>query len=87
MNVPLYRVDARVLNEIVKGRCFPQSHMRGSVITEPSLEDYALSQNESKVAKECEELPEVLDYIQNKNLQAVPLGISRKCGFAVRTSA
>jgi hypothetical protein len=36
------------------------------------LEDYALSAEESRVAKECEELPAVLKYIEAHKLETVP---------------
>ena len=37
----------------------------------PSLEDYGLSPEESRQAKEVEELPFVLNYIEKNNLEAV----------------
>jgi hypothetical protein len=69
---PLYKVTERELEEVAEGRKTPQSLMRGSPITDPSLEDYALSMSESKVAKEVEELPRVLNYIEHHSLEQQP---------------
>lgn len=71
---PLYAVEPDVLEAVQEGKLIPRRHLRGSPVTEPSLEDYALSEAESKVAKECEELPEVLEYIKSHNLEAIALG-------------
>lgn len=61
---PLYSVEPKILEAAQEGKLIPRRFLRGSPITEPSLEDYALSEAESRVAKECEELPVVLDYIK-----------------------
>jgi hypothetical protein len=66
--VPLYRVSSKDFAAVAEGRCIPKRFMRGSPLTDPSLEDYALTAEESKVAKETEELPFVLEYIESQNL-------------------
>jgi hypothetical protein len=71
--VPLYRVRPRVLEDIRLGRRVPRQYMQGSPLTEPSLEDFALSHKESAKAAECEELSEVLHYIRHHHLQAIDL--------------
>jgi hypothetical protein len=76
--VPLYPVESSVLEAVRGGRLIPRACLCGSPITEPSLEDYALSPAESHVAKECEELPAVEQYIKANGLEA--LALRRKRG-------
>ncbi len=57
---PLYRVEHRVLRQVLDGDLIPRAYLQGSLLTEPSLEDYALSEAECAVAQEVEELPAVL---------------------------
>ena len=65
MPPPLYRIGWRTLEEIREGRLVPYKHFTGSLLTEPSLEDYALSPDESAHSKEAFELPMVLEYMKN----------------------
>lgn len=53
------------------GRMVPASCLKGSPLTEPSLEDFALSPEESRQSKESEELPGVLEYIAKNNLDKI----------------
>jgi len=69
--VPLYRVERAVLKAIQDGRQIPRAYLRGSLLPEPSLEDYANSQAEHGQAKETEELPYVLAYIEHHKLGAL----------------
>ena len=69
--VPLYKVDEAVLKSVVHGKRIPRSCMTGSPLTTPSLEDYALSPDESRVANESEEFPAILEYIRRRNLEAL----------------
>jgi len=62
--VPLYHVDYRVLEEVRDGIRIPRDLLKGPLLTEPSLEDFALAYQESAVAKEVEELPDVLSYMR-----------------------
>jgi phosphotransferase system HPr (HPr) family protein len=66
---PLYRVEESILDQIRDGFRVPRLFLRGSPITEPSLEDYALSKQESAKSKEWEELPNVLEYIRKHELE------------------
>lgn len=71
--VPLYEVSSKVLTEIRDGKRVPRTALRGCLLTNPSLEDFGLSEEESAVAKETDELPAVLNYIRTYQLDsAVP---------------
>lgn len=70
IGVPLYPVSPKQMDNILEGRAFPRQHLDGCLLTEPSLEDFALSKEESRAAKEVEELPAVLHYIEEHNLQS-----------------
>lgn len=67
--LPLFRVSDRTLREIGQGKCVPRRYVDGCLSTNPSLEDYALSHEESGVAREVEELPVVLSYIEQNGLE------------------
>jgi hypothetical protein len=69
--VPLYHTKPSVLEKVRLGELVPRAFIEGTPLTNPSLEDYALSPRESRHAKECEELPAVLDYIKHHDLQSV----------------
>lgn len=69
IGVPLYPVTPKQMNDILECRAIPWQYLRGSLLTTPSLEDFALSNEESRIAKEVEELPDVLRYIDDNNLQ------------------
>lgn len=66
--VPLYHIERTVLEEIRSGRKIPRAYLLGSLLTNPSLEDYANNQAEHGQAKETEELPFVLAYIEHHKL-------------------
>ena len=66
--VPLYRVQQRVLERICAGKRVPRFEVKGCLLTEPSLEDYALGENESGKAQETEELGLVLRYFEYHQL-------------------
>ncbi len=76
--VPLYRVTANVLESVREGRSIPRQHLQGCLITNPALEDYGLSSRESRCARECTELPAVLDYITNQKLEPIARQLSTK---------
>lgn len=71
--VPLYRVSGDMLTRVREGKAVPHSCILGPSLTDPSLEDFALRPDESVQAKECEELPAVLDYIRANQLDAAAL--------------
>jgi hypothetical protein len=66
--VPLYRVDPKTLERVRTGRLVPRDCIKGSLLTEPSLEDFGLSPEESVKSAESEELPAVLAYIKELKL-------------------
>lgn len=72
--VPLFLITEAEMDQVLEGRMIPMHLMRGALITNPSLEDYALSSKESGVARETEELPDVLQYIQDHGLQSLLFG-------------
>ena len=48
------------------------------MLTEPSLEDFGLSREESRIAKEVEELPEVLEFIKFHDLEPLAKSLRNK---------
>ncbi len=66
--VPLHRVQRRVLERIHAGRKVPHFELRGCLLTEPSLEDFALSEDESRQAQETDELASVSAYVERHRL-------------------
>lgn len=70
--VPLFVISSSEIQDVIDGKVIPAKYInRGGLLTNPSLEDYALDKNESVVAKEVDELPAVLKYIQDHNLQGL----------------
>jgi len=67
--VPLFEISEKEMRELLDGRLVPTHLFRGALLTEPSLEDFALTSQESAAAKETEEIPEVLKYIEEYQLQ------------------
>jgi hypothetical protein len=67
--IPMYQVDKKILREIESGRAVPIQYY-GRVTTDPSLEDYTYSPEESAVSKESDELPTVFRYIKAYRLDS-----------------
>lgn len=67
--VPLFVISEKEMRGVLDGKLIPANLFRGSMLTNPSLEDFALTKDESVVAKEVEEIPVVLSYIEKHNLQ------------------
>lgn len=67
--VPLFVISEKEMSLLLAGKLIPHSLFRGPLVTNPSLEDYALTKQESVVAKETEEIPEVMQYIDEYQLQ------------------
>lgn len=67
--IPLFETSENDIEEVLAGRKAPGGLMRGAPVTNPSLEDYALSSKESAVAKETQELDDVLGYIEAHGLK------------------
>lgn len=67
--VPLFVITEKEMRGVLDGRLIPANLFRGALLTNPSLEYFALTKEESGVAKEVEEIPAVLEYITENNLQ------------------
>lgn len=67
--MPLYTTKLADIENIRGSKQIPRSCLGGCLISTPSLEDFALSPDESVIAKEIDELPEVLKYIEEHNLE------------------
>lgn len=67
--VPLFVITEKEMRGVLDGKRVPANLFRGALLTNPSLEDFALTKAESAVAKEVEEIPSVLQYIEEYNLQ------------------
>jgi hypothetical protein len=66
--VPIHEVDPEVIEAITLGRRVPREASGTPRITEPSLEDYCLSREESLKARELEELIAVRAYAHQAGL-------------------
>ncbi len=81
---PLYRVRQDTLRKIVAGLLVPTlGFSEGVRLRAVSLEDFSLSSDESAVSKESDELPRVLKYIEDYDLDGVTsryesLGIAQR---------
>jgi len=58
--VPLFQVTQREIDLIYSGGIIPKSLMRGALCTDPSLDDYCMSFERNRQAREVEELEEVI---------------------------
>lgn len=67
--VPLFVISEKEMRGVLDGKLVPANLFHGTLLTNPSLEDFALTTEESGVAKEVEEIPAVLSYIEEHNLQ------------------
>jgi len=66
--IPLFQVTDAQMEDLLEGRLIPGKFLRGCLLTEPSLEDFATSQQENCKARETDELPLVLKYIADNDL-------------------
>jgi hypothetical protein len=60
--VPLYTVTPKEIEAWYAGEVVPRALMRGALCTSPSLEDYCMSMQENRQAKEIEELEAVMRF-------------------------
>ena len=67
--IPMHLIEADAVPSLCARKLIPC--VRGSPVTNPSLEDFVLSPSESMQSKESEELPYVFDYIAAHNLEKV----------------
>lgn len=58
--VPLFQVTQGEMDLLYSGGIIPKSLMRGALCTDPSLEDYCMSFERNRQAREVEELDEVV---------------------------
>jgi hypothetical protein len=65
--IPLLVVKPEILEQILEGKMIPRDFLHSGLVSNPSLEDFALSAD-SPIAKEVAELPYVLEYIEEHNL-------------------
>jgi hypothetical protein len=70
--IPLHRVTPSLLTKIEEGKLIPTKVLGRCALTEPAFEDYAMSVVENSKAKETEELPVVIEYINGFRLDDVP---------------
>jgi hypothetical protein len=66
--IPIFQVSHHDMDKLEAGRLIPHNLVNGCMYPDPSLEDYALSQQESCIAKEIDELPRVQEYIKEHQL-------------------
>lgn len=66
--VPLYNVAEADMELAYRGGIFYRSTLRGALITEPSLEDYAMTASENVQAKEVDEMHRVRMYMREHGL-------------------
>jgi len=69
--IPLFFTDEKLLENVRAGCCVPPTSMMRHASEDFSLEDFALGSDESACSKESGELPLVLEYIENTNLEKV----------------
>ncbi len=69
ITVPLFRVSQDEFDRIRGGMAVPTIVLRSGLIAEPSLEDFIQTPEESRVAKEADELPAVLGYLDAEGLR------------------
>ena len=67
--MPIYTTKLADMENIREGRLIPRSCLGECLLSESSLEDYAMTQEENFHAKEIAELPEVIEYINEHDLK------------------
>ena len=67
--VPLYVIKPNEMDDLLEGKLIPMKFVDRGIVTHPSLEDYALTDEESCVAKEVDEIPKVLKFIHDLQLE------------------
>lgn len=69
--IPIFKVERDVLEAICENRMIPAAYLNGCLCSDPSLEDFGLTSQESGVAKETEEMPSVMQFIQDYDLENI----------------
>lgn len=66
--IPLFKVTNEEMEAFTDGSAIPSIVWRRALLSNPSLEDFVLSFENSVVAKETDELPDVLSYLEAQGL-------------------
>lgn len=66
--IPLIQVTPEEMERLTDGVVIPAIVLHKVVTTNPSLEDYVVTSEQSRVAKETDELPAVLSYLEAEGL-------------------
>ncbi len=69
--IPIFVVERNVLAAICERKMIPAEHVDGCLCSDPSLEDFALTKQESSVAREVDEIPKVMEFIQEYDLEHI----------------
>ena len=73
--VPLIKVDHQVLAALEEGKVVPPHVMKERNV---SLEDYILSDAESRVAKETDELDHVMSYMKELKIDEMAMKVAER---------
>ena len=71
MPVPLFVISSAELQNVLERKKIPREFIDGCLLTDPSIEDFAMTPEESGIAMEVDELPEVLKYIKEHKLESL----------------
>lgn len=66
--IPLFNVSTDTLEAVLQGERIPHEFLQRPLLSEPCLDDFSASPEYSLQAKDLEELPEVLQYIEDYKL-------------------
>jgi len=69
--VPLMVIKPADLQSVLGCKKISRNFLNGCLVTNPSLEDFALTSQESGVATEVDEMPKVLKYIEDHKLEGL----------------
>jgi hypothetical protein len=71
--ITFYKVPHDIYLQIEELQLIPYPYLKGPLVSDPSVEDYISDPQFSGVAKEYDELPAVLEYIQVNNLSELTI--------------
>lgn len=78
MPITIHKVSNTAFEAIANKLQIPEPYMRGGLCSNPSLEDYVMEHKNSAVAKEVDELDQVMSYIDKFGLEALLINKSEK---------
>ncbi|CAG9932060.1 hypothetical protein [Candidatus Nitrotoga arctica] len=67
--VPFFVISPAKLQNVLEQKKIPWDFLDGCLLTNPSFEDFALTAEESGIAKDVNEIPTVLKYIEKYKLE------------------